>query len=239
MKRHVQGALTGLCAVGVTLSLGIAAAPATAADDEYEVLVVGETLGFRHSHIDDTTNAIIALGEEHGFSVDVWDPPQGNSPGQPALTLPSSPFTSAADLSKYATIIFASPVDATNTSSRAAPICLATAPAVIATAARPRRPVKALALPALTMMARTRPRPIRDRHHSTGGAAVSERVKTPAMVDPGASSINIRSVRPLYRMPVAAAARRTPGMGGRSGKRSGAKGEMGYAGIGVDWNSEG
>ena len=114
MKQHVQRAITGLCAIGITLSLGIAAAPANAADDEYEVLVVGETLGFRHSHIDDTTRAIIALGEEHGFSVDVWDPPQGSSPGQPALTLPSSPFTTAADLSKYATIIFASPVDGTN-----------------------------------------------------------------------------------------------------------------------------
>jgi type 1 glutamine amidotransferase len=114
MKQHVQRAITGLCAVGVTLSLGIAAAPANAADEDYQVLVVGETLGFRHSHIDDTTRAIIALGEENGFGVDVWDPPQGSSPGQPTLTLPSSPFTTAADLSKYATIIFASPVDATN-----------------------------------------------------------------------------------------------------------------------------
>ncbi|WP_395244558.1 ThuA domain-containing protein [Agromyces sp. MMS24-K17] len=113
MKQYVQRAITGLCATGVALGLGIAAVPANAADD-YQVLVVGETLGFRHSHIDDTTNAIIALGEEHGFGVDVWDPPQGSSPGQPALTLPSSPFTTAADLSKYATIIFASPVDATN-----------------------------------------------------------------------------------------------------------------------------
>lgn len=114
MRKHVQRVITAACAVGATLSLGLAAVPANAADDEYQVLVVGETLGFRHSHIDETTNAIIALGEEHGFSVDVWDPPQGTSPGQPALTLPSSPFTTAADLSKYATIIFASPVDATN-----------------------------------------------------------------------------------------------------------------------------
>ena len=113
MKQHVRHAVTGACAVAITLSLGLVAAPANAEGDEYEVLVVGETLGFRHSHIDDTTNAIIKLGEEHGFSVDVWDPPQGTSPGQPALTLSSSPFTTAADLSKYATIIFASPVDAT------------------------------------------------------------------------------------------------------------------------------
>ncbi|MCK8610888.1 ThuA domain-containing protein [Agromyces sp. C10] len=114
MKQHVQRAVTGLCAAGVALGLGVVAMPAQAADDDYRVLVVGETLGFRHSHIDDTTNAIIALGEEHGFAVDVWDPPQGTSPGQPSLTLPSTPFTSTADLSKYATIIFASPVDATN-----------------------------------------------------------------------------------------------------------------------------
>ena len=114
MKQSIQRVITGACAIGVTLSLGLVAAPAIAADDDYEVLVVGETLGFRHSHIDDTTRAIIALGEENGFSVDVWDPPQGSSPGQPALTLASSPFTTAADLSKYATIIFASPVDATN-----------------------------------------------------------------------------------------------------------------------------
>ncbi|MBM7505454.1 ThuA domain-containing protein [Agromyces aurantiacus] len=114
MRRHVRHAITAACAFGAMAGLGLVATPANADADEYEVLVVGETLGFRHSHIDDTTNAIIALGEEHGFSVDVWDPPQGNSPGQPALTLPSTPFTSADDLSKYATIIFASPVDATN-----------------------------------------------------------------------------------------------------------------------------
>ena len=95
MKKRLQHVITGACAVGVTLTLGLAAAPVYAEGDEYEVLVVGETLGFRHSHIDETTNAIIALGEEHGFGVDVWDPPQGTSPGQPALTLPTSPFVAA------------------------------------------------------------------------------------------------------------------------------------------------
>ena len=35
--------------------------------------MVGKTLGFRHSHIDDTTNAVIKLGQENGFTVDVWD----------------------------------------------------------------------------------------------------------------------------------------------------------------------
>lgn len=89
--------------------------------EDYKVLVVGETLGFRHSHIDDTTRAILALGEENGFDVDVWDPPNtsagwwgAGSPGQPDLTLPSTPFTSTENLSQYATIVFASPVDNTN-----------------------------------------------------------------------------------------------------------------------------
>lgn len=107
MKKYVQRATTGLAVVGVALGVGVAAAPAQA-DDEYKVLVVGETLGFRHSHIDDTTLAVMQLGEENGFSVDVWDS------RQPDLTLTSTPFSSAADLSQYATIIFASPVDATN-----------------------------------------------------------------------------------------------------------------------------
>lgn len=120
MKRSVKLAITAACAAGATFSVGLAAAPAHAEDD-YRVLVVGETLGFRHSHIDETTHAIIQLGAQHGFGVDVWDPPQGRSPGQPDLTLPSTPFTSAADLSDYATIIFASPVDATNNLDPARP----------------------------------------------------------------------------------------------------------------------
>lgn len=107
MNKNVQRAVTGLAAVGMTLGLGIVAAPAQA-DDEYKVLVVGETLGFRHSHIDDTTLAVMQLGEDNGFSVDVWDSRQAD------LTLSSTPFTTAADLGQYATIIFASPVDGTN-----------------------------------------------------------------------------------------------------------------------------
>ena len=113
MKQRVRRVMTGVCAIGITATLGLAAAPAFAESsaesaDEYKVLVVGQTLGFRHSHIDDTTLAVIQLGEENGFSVDVWDS------RQPSLTLPTTPFTSAADLSQYASIIFASPVDATN-----------------------------------------------------------------------------------------------------------------------------
>src|SRR5918994_2632148 len=108
MKQRMQRVITGACAVGITLSVGLTAVPAHADDGDYDVLVVGKTLGFRHSHIDDTTRAVIQLGEENGFDVDVWDP------AQPTLTLASTPFTSEEDLSKYATIIFASPVDGTN-----------------------------------------------------------------------------------------------------------------------------
>jgi type 1 glutamine amidotransferase len=135
---RLLGTLTGLAA----LLLGFGAASAGAVDsgasaaagpradvaDDYKVLVVGKTLGFRHSHIDETTHAVIDMGEESGFTVDVWDPPNSSggwwgpgSPGQPELTLPSTPFTSADDLSKYATIIFASPVDNTNSLNPATP----------------------------------------------------------------------------------------------------------------------
>ena len=136
---RLLGTLTGLAA----LLLGFGAASAGAADtaastaessatsaaagptagpgEEYKVLVVGKTLGFRHSHIDETTHAVIDLGRESGFTVDVWDPPNSSggwwgpgSPGQPDLTMTSTPFTSAENLSQYATIIFASPVDNTN-----------------------------------------------------------------------------------------------------------------------------
>ena len=128
MKHHAWRLATGLTAAASALAVGVAAVPASAADDEYKVLVVGETLGFRHSHIDETTEAVIAIGEERGFTVDVWDPPNDSagwwgsgSPGQPDLTMDSTPFTSAEDLAQYATIIFASPVDGTNDQDPARP----------------------------------------------------------------------------------------------------------------------
>ncbi|WP_193311482.1 ThuA domain-containing protein [Georgenia satyanarayanai] len=112
MKQHVSrvraAALTAAIALGAGAVAPAAMADTAAPDDDYQVLVVGKTLGFRHSHIVPTTNALIALGEEHGFDVDVWDP------AQPTLTLGSTPFTSAEDLSKYSAIIFNSPVDGTN-----------------------------------------------------------------------------------------------------------------------------
>src|SRR5918993_5704477 len=115
MRKPLSLLTTGLAAGALLLtgasyaSAGAEADPATSAAstaEPYKVLVVGKTLGFRHSHIDDTTNAVIKLGQEHGFTVDVWDPPIGRSPGQPALTLPSTPFTTTEDLSQYATILF-------------------------------------------------------------------------------------------------------------------------------------
>ncbi|MCF6377348.1 ThuA domain-containing protein [Nocardioides KLBMP 9356] len=99
-----------------------AGATATSAAAPYKVLVVAKTYGFRHSHIDETTNAVIELGQEHGFTVDVWDPPiPGKSAGQPELSLTSTPFTSTESLSQYATIMFASPVDGTNSGNAALP----------------------------------------------------------------------------------------------------------------------
>jgi type 1 glutamine amidotransferase len=104
-------------------------APAQAAAEEYDVLVVGKTTGFRHSSIDEATTAIMALGDGNGFTVDVWDPPTaggrwGPSPGQPERTLATTPFTSAEDLAKYETIVFVSTVDGTNSLDPALPTLL-------------------------------------------------------------------------------------------------------------------
>ena len=123
MKRPVYRWGAVAAAAGVAISLGVTptAAFAEPEEEDYKVLVVGKTLGFRHSHIDDTTNALILLGQQNGFTVDVWDPAIGNSPGQPALSLATTPFTSTADLDQYATIVFASPVDGTNSQNPASP----------------------------------------------------------------------------------------------------------------------
>ncbi|MBD3927076.1 ThuA domain-containing protein [Nocardioides cavernae] len=113
--------LTGAGYASAGADSDAAATSAAVTAEPYKVLVVGKTLGFRHSHIDDTTNAVIQLGQEHGFTVDVWDPPIGRSPGQPALSMATTPFTSTEALSQYATIMFASPVDGTNSQNPASP----------------------------------------------------------------------------------------------------------------------
>jgi len=66
---------------------------------------------------------------------------------------------------------------------------LVTPATVCATAASPALPVNALAMPELTAMARALPPLSARRHQSTGAEAVSERVKTPATVVCGDSSI--------------------------------------------------
>ncbi|WP_107767189.1 ThuA domain-containing protein [Nocardioides terrigena] len=118
----------GICASALALAvttttptLAVETADDGTSASAYKVLVVGKTLGFRHSHIDETTNAVMQLGQEHGFTVDVWDPPIGRSPGQPGLTMATTPFTSAEDLAQYETILFASPVDGTNNQDPARP----------------------------------------------------------------------------------------------------------------------
>ncbi|TDC48364.1 ThuA domain-containing protein [Jiangella ureilytica] len=82
-------------------------------DEDYSILVVGRTLGFRHGSIVPGTTAIIQLGAENGFEVDVWDP------AQPTRTLPSTPFTTVENLAQYDAIVFLSPVDGTNNPANA------------------------------------------------------------------------------------------------------------------------
>ena len=89
------------------------------------------------------------------------------------------------------------PVEETNTSRSAHPSAAAAAAIVCSTAVLPTRPVKALALPEFTTMARARPPGSASRHQSTGADAVSERVSAPAIAVPGASSTSSRSSRPL------------------------------------------
>jgi type 1 glutamine amidotransferase/PKD repeat protein len=117
----------GLAIAMPTLGVvGAVGAPAQAAAEAtpYKVLVVGKTLGFRHSSIDEGTRAVIKLGQENGFTVDVFDPQQTADSVAPATYLTSTPFTSAADLGKYKTLIFISTVDGTNAQNPATPTLL-------------------------------------------------------------------------------------------------------------------
>ncbi len=130
MKHLRKTAISTLAAALVLPAVHLApVSPATAqaAPEPYDVLVVGKTTGFRHSSIDEATTAIIALGQANGFDVDVWDPPSTTpgqiSVGQPARTLPSTPFT-AAGLAEYETVVFVSTVDNTNNLNPARPTLL-------------------------------------------------------------------------------------------------------------------
>ena len=71
--------------------------PAPNPNATYKILLV---TGSGHNSIPDAIVAIQGLGAEHGFDVDLYDP------AYPGVSLPASPFTSAADLAKYRTIMF-------------------------------------------------------------------------------------------------------------------------------------
>jgi type 1 glutamine amidotransferase len=76
---------------------------------KFKVLVIANwTPDFRHPAIEDATVMIQQLGAQYGFDVDLWDQQW------PAQSLPDTPFTSAADLAKYAVIIGNSSVAAGN-----------------------------------------------------------------------------------------------------------------------------
>src|SRR5258708_24327929 len=117
------------------------------------------------------------------------------------------------------------PVEARKTSPGWQPDACAASLAVIAVAARPLLPVNALALPELTTSARAFPALSFSRHHSTGADGHFERVVTAATVVPSANKASSTAVRPLYLMPAAPVARRTPATSGISGTFLGAKGE--------------
>src|SRR4051794_29534928 len=108
--------------VGAVTAATAVTTPAQAAD--YKVLVVGKTLGFRHSSIDEGTRAVIALGQANGFTVDVFDPQQTAASLPGATKLETSPFTTAANLAQYKTLIFISTVDGTNSQNPATPTLL-------------------------------------------------------------------------------------------------------------------
>ena len=80
------------------------------------------------------------------------------------------------------------PVEATNTSDGAQPVAPATLAAIASTAARPRLPVKAFELPALTTSARAVPSVNAARHHSTSGEGHLLLVVTPATVVPASNA---------------------------------------------------
>ena len=88
------------------------------------------------------------------------------------------------------------PVEEMKTSFGSHPSRRAAVAAVASTTSLPTRPVKVFEFPELTTMPRAMPPARHSRHHKTGAPAVNERVKTPAMVLPGASSASITSSRP-------------------------------------------
>ncbi len=88
------------------------------------------------------------------------------------------------------------PVEAMKISLGAAPIVFAAASATISTASIPAWPVKALALPELTISARALPFFNCARHQSTGAEGHFDRVNTPATAAGLSNTAIITSVRP-------------------------------------------
>src|SRR5712671_5560741 len=80
------------------------------------------------------------------------------------------------------------PVEEMKISRGLQPNSSAAAAAVRSQTSRPVRPVKTLALPELTTIARTEPPGRQARHQSTGAPGIVDWVNTPAIVVPGASS---------------------------------------------------
>ena len=119
------------------------------------------------------------------------------------------------------------PVEAISTCPESQPRRDAMPRQLSSTASMPPDPVKAFALPALTRMARASAglAASASRHQITGAAAVSDRVKTPAIAAPSPTRISSMSSRPEYFRPDAAVDRVNPAIGGIAGKDSGASGE--------------
>jgi type 1 glutamine amidotransferase len=70
------------------------------ANPKFKVLVIANRMpDFRHPAIEDAMVTVQELGAQQGFDVDLWDQLY------PTQSLPDTPFTSAADLSKYKVII--------------------------------------------------------------------------------------------------------------------------------------
>ena len=117
------------------------------------------------------------------------------------------------------------PVEATNTSCCSQRTSFAAAATERSTDLVPAFPVKAFALPELTTSARACPLGNAPRHHSTGAAAVSERVITPATAVPLLNSTIIKSSRPKLFRPHDRVPMRTPGTSGSFANRLGASGD--------------
>src|SRR5204862_311892 len=110
------------------------------------------------------------------------------------------------------------PVEATKTSEGWQSIAAAVRAAIASTAARPRWPVKALELPALTTSARALPSTSALRHHSTSGLGHLLVVNTPATLVPSGTVTKVMSQRSQFLYRARATRSVTPSIAGRAGK---------------------